>query len=448
MSAFKAYDIRGIYLKDFNQDDAYKIGYFLPRLLNANKVLVGRDIRLSSDEIFSYLAKGITDAGANVLDAGLATTPMIYWGTAFYKLNASVQITASHNPAEYNGFKVSMHDALPVGYDNGLRQIETWIKSEPVIISETKGKILPFDVKKDYLSFLRKYIPDLTGMKIAVDCSNGMAALFVNELLGKDPIYIYDDLDGTFPNHEPNPLEQENLHGLISKVLTEKCDIGVIYDGDADRVMFVDEKGKFISPDLMIGVLAHYYAGKESGNVLQDIRTSKAVGTYVAKLGFNMHTWRVGRAYAALKLRDIKGIFGGELAGHYYFRDFYYSDSGLLASMLLLNVLCGFKRKGKSVSEVIKGISAYANSGEINFRIQDKLGAMNALKDYFSNEEKPTADFDFDGYRLEFPEWWFNVRPSNTEPYLRFLAEALTDELLQKKLEAVHRIVEPFLDKA
>lgn len=448
MSAFKAYDIRGIYLKDFNQDDAYKIGYFLPRLLNANKVLVGRDVRLSSDEIFSFLAKGITDAGADVLDAGLATTPMIYWGTAFYKLDASVQITASHNPAEYNGFKVSMHDALPVGYDNGLKQIETWINSEPVNISETKGNILLFDVKTDYLNFLSKYIPDLTGMKIAVDCSNGMAALFVKQLLGKDPIYIYDELDGSFPNHEPNPLEQENLHGLISTVLSEKCDIGVIYDGDADRVMFVDEKGKFISPDLMIGVLAHYFAGKEAGNVLQDIRTSKAVGTYVAKLGFKMHTWRVGRAYAALKLREINGIFGGELAGHYYFRDFYYSDSGLLASMLLLKDLCGFKREGKSVSEVIKGISAYANSGEINFRIQDKLGAMNALKDHFSSEEKPTADFDFDGYRLEFPDWWFNVRPSNTEPYLRFLAEAISEDLLQQKLKDVRRLVAPFLDKA
>jgi len=447
MSAFKAYDIRGIYLKDFNQDDVYKIGFFLPQLLNATKILVGRDVRLSSDEIFSYLAKGITDAGADVLDAGLATTPLIYWGTAFYKLDASVQITASHNPAEYNGFKVSMHDALPVGYDNGLCQIETWIKTEPVVISEVKGKILPFDVKTEYLSFLSKYIPDLTGMKIAVDCSNGMAALFVKDLLGKDPVYIYDDLDGSFPNHEPNPLEQGNLHGLISTVLSWKCDIGVIYDGDADRVMFVDENGKFISPDLMIGVLAHYYAGKEKGNVLQDIRTSKAVGTYVAKLGYKMHTWRVGRAYAAIKLREINGIFGGELAGHYYFRDFYYSDSGLLASMLLLKVLCDFKRKGKTVSEVIKGISAYANSGEINFRIQDKIGAMDALKSFFCLEEKPMADYDFDGYRLEFAEWWFNVRPSNTEPYLRFLAEALTDDLLQQKLKEVRRIVEPFLDK-
>jgi phosphomannomutase len=448
MSAFKAYDIRGIYSKDFNREDVYKIGYFLPKLLNATKVLVGRDVRLSSDEIFSFLAKGITDAGADVLDAGLATTPMIYWGTAFYKLDASVQITASHNPAEYNGFKVSMRDALPVGYDNGLKQIETWINSVPIDISETKGNILPFDVKTEYLIFLGKYIPDLTGMKIAVDCSNGMAALFVKQLLGKNPIYIYDELDGSFPNHEPNPLEQENLHGLISTVLSEKCDIGVIYDGDADRVMFVDEKGKFISPDLMIGVLAHYFAGKETGNVLQDIRTSKAVGAYVAKLGFKMHTWRVGRAYAALKLREINGIFGGELAGHYYFRDFYYSDSGLLASMLLLNVLCGFKRQGKSVSEVIKGISAYANSGEINFRIQDKLAAMNALKNYFISEEKPTADFDFDGYRLEFPEWWFNVRPSNTEPYLRFLAEAISEDLLQQKLKDVRRLVAPYLDKA
>lgn len=448
MSAFKAYDIRGKYPHDFNKADAYKIGFFLPRLLQAKKVLVGRDVRLSSDEIFEYLAKGITDAGADVLDAGLATTPMIYWGTAFYKFDASVQITASHNPAEYNGMKVSMHDALPVGYDKGLKQIETWMKTEPIILSKNKGIIQPINIKADYLNFLNSYIPDLKGIKIAVDCSNGMAALFVKDLLGQNPIYIYDDLDGSFPNHEPNPLEQENLQGLISKVLSEKCDIGVIYDGDADRVMFVDEKGHFISPDLMIGVLAHYYAGKETGNALQDIRTSKAVGEYVAKLGFKMHTWRVGRAYATPKLREINGIFGGELAGHYYLRDFYYSDSGLLASMLLLTVLGGFIREGKTVSRVISGISAYANSGEINFKIQDKTGAMVALRDYFSTAEKPLAEFDFDGYRLEFPAWWFNVRPSNTEPYLRFLAEALTDDLLQQKLKEVHRIVAPFLDKA
>lgn len=448
MSAFKAYDIRGKYPSDFNKDDAYKIGYFLPRLLKTKKVLIGRDVRLSSDEIFENLARGITDAGADVFDAGLATTPMVYWGTAFHKFEASVQITASHNPAEYNGMKVSMHDALPVGYDNGLNQIESWMKTEPIIVSETQGKIRQIDIKSDYLKYLSKYIPDLTGMKIAVDCSNGMAALFVKDLLGKEPIYIYDELDGTFPNHEPNPLEQENLHGLIAKVLTEKCDIGVIYDGDADRVMFVDENGHFISPDLMIGVLAHYYAGKETGNVLQDIRTSKAVGEYVAKLGFKMHTWRVGRAYAAPKLREIKGIFGGELAGHYYMRDFYYSDSGLLASMLLLKVLGDFIREGKTVSQVINGISAYANSGEINFKIQDKSGAMDALKDFFSAAEKPVADFDFDGYRLEFPDWWFNVRPSNTEPYLRFLAEAATDDLLAQKLKEVRRIVAPYLDKA
>lgn len=446
MSAFKAYDIRGKYPSDFNRDDAYKIGYFLPRLLSTNKVLVGRDVRISSDEIFEYLARGIMDAGADVFDAGLATTPMIYWGTAFHRFEASVQITASHNPADHNGMKVSMHDALPVGYDNGLKQIETWMSTTPVVVSKNRGKMLNFDIKKEYLVFLSKYIPDLTGMKIAVDCSNGMAGLFVKDLLGHDPLYIFDDLDGSFPNHEPNPLEQENLHGLIAKVLSAGCDLGVIYDGDADRVMFVDEKGHFISPDLMIGVLAHYFAGKETGNVLQDIRTSKAVGEYVAKLGFKMHTWRVGRAYASPKLREINGIFGGELAGHYYLRDFYYSDSGLLASMMMLKVLSGFIHEGKTVSQVISGISAYANSGEINFRIKDKQGAMDALRDHFSAAEKPLADLDFDGYRLEFPAWWFNVRPSNTEPYLRFLAEARSDELLKQKLKEVRLIVAPYLD--
>jgi len=448
MTPFKAYDIRGIYNIDFTKTDVYKIGFFLPGLLKTDKILIGRDVRTSSPEIFEYLTKGIIDAGADVYDLGLATTPYVYWATAAFNFDASVMITASHNSKEYNGLKISRTNAFPVGYDSGLNILEEKVMQEIPQPLENKGGLIPFAQHDKYMEFFKPYIPNISGLKVSIDCSNGMASLFIKRLLGDKPLYMFFEPDGTFPNHEANPLVPENVEPLKMHVVENSSDLGIIFDGDADRVMFVDEKGMFISPDLIIAVLAHYFSSREKGAVLQDIRSSKAVGEYISRLGYSMHMWRVGRAFAAPKLKEIKGLYGGEYAGHYYFRDFYYSDSGLLASMLLLNVLCGFKRKGKSVSEVIKGISAYANSGEINFRIQDKLGAMNALKDYFSNEEKPTADFDFDGYRLEFPEWWFNVRPSNTEPYLRFLAEALTDELLQKKLEAVHRIVEPFLDKA
>ena len=446
MSAFKAYDIRGIYNKDFNAQDVYRMGYFLPELLKSNKVLIGRDVRTSSPEIHAALVQGINDAGADVYDLGLATTPLVYWATAQFGFDLSVMITASHNPKEYNGLKISRTNALPVGFDTGLAELEKRVFGEDEIIMRPSGKVFAFDKHAEYVSFLKSFGFAFDNLRLSVDCSNGMASLFVKELLGEKPVYLFDTLDGTFPNHEPNPLEEHNLAALQQAVKAHQSDIGVIYDGDADRVMFVDENGVFIPPDLMIAVAGHYFLEKKGlrGNVLQDIRTSRSVTTYIEKLGGTMHMWRVGRAYAALKLREIDGIFGGELAGHYYFRDFFYSDSGLLASLLLLDTLAEFHKKGLKVSEVIANIVKYSNSGEINFRIERKQEAMDALRAYFEKEEQSTAFYDFDGYRVEFKDWWFNVRPSNTEPYLRFLAEANTRELLEAIVSKAKEIVAGF----
>ena len=444
MGAFHAYDIRGVYNVDFDKDTAYKVGYFLPELLDTDKVLVGRDCRTSSDEIHEYLLKGLTDAGADVYDIGLSTTPMVYFGTASYGFKASVQITASHNPAEYNGMKVSRENALPVGFDNGLGQIQEWILSgRECPAAEVRGQVHQMDIRKDYLAFLLKYKGDWSGLKIAMDVSNGMASLFVRDIFGDQPSYIYEEMDGRFPNHEPNPLVQKNVEALKALVAEKKADIGVIYDGDADRVMFVDENSRFVSPDLMIAVLGHYFLEErgEKGIVLQDIRSSKAVGEYLAPMGGEMHTWKVGRAFAAHKLRELDGVYGGELAGHYYFRDFFYSDSGILASILILNVVAKMKAQGISLSQLISRIERYQNSGEINYRIEDKKGAMDAVRDWFMAQEKATAYMDFDGYRVEFPHWWFNIRPSNTEPYLRFICEADSAELLKEKVEKVNEII-------
>ena len=444
MGAFHAYDIRGVYNVDFDKETAYKVGYFLPELLSADKVLVGRDARVSSPEIHEYLLKGITAAGADVYDIGLSTTPMVYFGTANYGFKASVQITASHNPAEYNGLKVSRENALPVGLDTGLGQIKEWIESgRECTPAAVQGKVYPMDIKADYLAFLLKYKGDWSGLKIAMDVSNGMASLFVRDIFGDAPAYIYEEMDGSFPNHEPNPLVQKNVEALKTLVAQTKADIGIIFDGDADRVMFVDENSRFISPDLMIAVLGHYFLEErgEKGYIHQDIRSSKAVGEYLAPMGGIMNTWRVGRAYAALKLREIDGVFGGELAGHYYFRDFFYSDSGILAAILILNVVAKMKAAGVSVSQLISRIEKYQNSGEINFRIEDKKGAMDVIRDHFMAQEQSTAYMDFDGYRVEFPQWWFNIRPSNTEPYLRFICEATSKELLEEKVETVKKIL-------
>ena len=445
MGAFHAYDIRGIYNVDFDRETAYKVAYFIPELLGTDKVAVGRDCRVSSDEIHDAVLRGITDAGADVYDLGLTTTPAVYFATANCGFKASIQITASHNGPQYNGMKVSTENARAGGYDAGLKTIRQWIdEGRPTPVAAKRGSVHPLDVTEDYLAFLLRYKGDYSNIRIAMDLSNGMANLYAKRIFGDAPEYLFDELDGRFPNHDPNPLIPKNIEALQALVRKSGADVGVIYDGDADRVMFVDENARFISPDLMIAVLGRYFLVErgEKGLVLQDIRSSKAVGEYLAPMGGEMRTWKVGRAFAAEKLREIDGVYGGELAGHYYFRDFFYSDSGLLASIIILNVVSALKKEGRTLSSLIAEIEKYENSGEINFRLEDKAGAMEAVREMFCAQEKPTAFMDFDGYRVEFPQWWFNIRPSNTEPYLRFICEASSRELLDEKVAAVRKLLE------
>lgn len=444
--AFKAYDIRGVYNRDFNGSDVYKIGFFLPDLLGAETILIGHDVRESSPEILEFLCKGITDAGADVHVAGECTTPMIYWATAKFDYQASVMITASHNPAQYNGLKISRADALPVGFDSGLSELLEMAENDAIVPAAIPGTYSNFSFKQDYLDFLNNYKTDFSNLNIAVDCSNGMGSLLIRDLLGDSPHYIFEERDGSFPNHQPNPLEEENVADLKKLVLQNSCDIGLIFDGDADRVMFVDEKGIFIQPDMMIAILADYFSAQgQEGKAIQDIRTSKSVTEYVEEKGFEMEMWRVGRAYAALKLREINGLFGGELAGHYYFRDFYFSDSAYLTALIVLGEVSKLKKAGSSLSEKIKTISRYFGTGEMNFHIDRKAEAMNALKEAFSEKEAAVSFYDFDGYRVEFKDWWFNVRPSNTEPYLRFLAEARSPELISEIKELALKVLAPFI---
>jgi len=446
MGAFHAYDIRGIYGVDFDKTTAYKIGYFIPGLLGADLVLVGRDGRLSGQEIHDALIQGITDAGADVDDIGLSSTPLVYFGTAYYGYKASVQITASHNPAEYNGMKVSRENALPVGLENGLGQIKQWIdEGRPTPVAAKKGEVRSKDIKADYLAFMRRFKGDYSGLKLAFDLSNGMGCLFAKEIYGEEPAYIFDTIDGRFPNHEPNPLIPKNVEPLKELVRKTGADVGVIYDGDADRVMFVDDKARFVAPDLVIALMSRYFIderGEKNPRVLQEIRSSKAVSEYLTPLGADVHTWRVGRAFAAPKLREIDGLWGGELAGHYYFKDFFYSDSGILASMIVLRIVAALKKEGKTLSQAMDSLVRYQNSGEINFKLEDKKGAMDAVREYFCASEQPLKSMDFDGYRVEFKEWWFNIRPSNTEPYLRFICEATSEELLEEKIAKAQEILE------
>lgn len=444
MGAFKAYDIRGIYNKDFDKETVYKIGFFLPKLLKSSVVLVGRDVRTSSDEIFASLCEGITDSGSDVYDIGLATTPMVYFSTVHFGVDASVQITASHNPAKYNGLKISRTKAVPVGSDSGLKELEAMVNEQAIVVSGKKGKIVSKDAKKPYLAFLKQFVPDTSSLNLSIDCSHGMANLLVKDLLGSDHHYLYDHFDGTFPAHEPNPLEVENCKDLEEAVLRNKSDIGVIYDGDADRVMFLDENGRFLQPDYITSVLGYHYLSSEKGNVLVDIRTSRSTTEYLTKLGATVHIWKVGHAFAKTKLRDLGAIFGGELAGHYYFRDFFNCDSGFLASLIVLDVVAKLKKEGITIGSFIDSIIAYANSGEINFKLEQKDQAVSALYDRFVTHDKPEKVLDFDGYRIEFPTWWFNVRKSNTEPYLRLVVEAKNEEELKARTQELSAIIKQF----
>ncbi len=453
MKAFKAYDIRGIWGEDLNEEIVYRIGYFLPEVLKAGTILVGRDMRLSSDAMFESLTRGITDRGVNVDTIGLCTTPMVYFATARHNYEGSVMITASHNPSNYNGLKVTCAGAAPVGYDKGLNIVEQYVESDkPTIPATEKGIIRDIDIREEYLAFMRQYLVDDLNMNIAVDCSNGMSALLIKDLLGDKPYYINDTADGHFPGHEPNPLEPDNQTQLKQLVLKKHCDVGLLFDGDADRITFVDEKGCFVSPDLIIALLGHYFFEEkhEKGIVLQDIRTSRAVARYLSRM-FDATTeiWKVGRAFAVDKLRELDGCYGGELAGHYYFRDFFYSDSGILAALIVLRILNNFKKKGRKLSQIIDEMSRNLyNSGEINFKIEKKQEAMDTVLSYFMDSKfeyefnKFLRFLDFDGYRVDYTHYWLNIRPSNTEPYLRFIAEGTTEGILRAIVTKTREIIE------
>jgi len=445
MNAFRAYDIRGVYERDFNADDVRKIGFFLPQLLSASTVLVGRDDRASSPEVFEALCDGITAAGSNVLSIGQSTTPTVYFATASLGVDAAVQITASHNPPEYNGLKICKAGALPVDYSTGLADLEEMCATQKMIPAENHGVVRETDVRGDYLDFLRQYLPDLSSLKIGVDCSNGMAALLIKELLGSRPLYIYDEVDGTYPNHPPNPLEEENCADIKQLVTENHLDIGLIFDGDGDRLMFIDEQGRFVQPDLITAVLAEHYLANGPERILHDIRTSKSVTERIIELGGEPHMWKVGHSFAKMKMRELGCIVGGELAGHYYFRDFFNCDSGILTGLIVLSIAAKLKANGSPFSSCIDNLMRYANSGELNFHIEEKEKAVAELVKHVTEKENPTAVYDFDGVRMEFANWWFSVRSSNTESYLRLLIEADNETLLAEKLAMANSLLHPFI---
>jgi len=446
MSFFKAYDMRGEFGTDFDLETVFRIGRWLPPVLGARRMLVGRDARLSSEAISDALCRGLTASGCDVDDMGLATTPMVYFFTAQKGYDASVQITASHNPASHNGMKVSRARAVPVGYDTGLSEVEARVRSgELPPEAAAAGSVRTVSYRQAFVQWLLKHRPDLSGLRFAVDCSDGVAGLVARDVFGEGPVYLNEVPDGHFPHHAPNPLEVGNCEQLMACVKEHGLDAGVIFDGDADRVMFVDETGAFIQPDYLIPVIAHAFLVREPGaTVIHDIRTSRGVIEALHADGAKTMMGKVGHAFAKVAMRETGAVCGGELAGHYYFRDFFCCDSGELASLLVLGALAEAKRRGVSFSGLIAPICRYANSGEMNFRVADKDGAIAALLAAVEPFGAPLAEAAFDGVRVEFADWWFNVRKSNTEPYLRLIVEACGAAVLAARTTLLRGVLSPF----
>lgn len=455
MGFFKAYDMRGTFGVDFDLETVFKVGKALPKVVGGTRWLVGRDCRASSSAVRAALVAGLRAAGAEVTDLGLATTPMVYFFTAEDDFDGSVMITASHNPPSDNGLKVSRRGALPVGYESGLAEVEKLVAADVADYSapaeDLPATTDPVRLAK-YVSWLKAQadLASIGRLRFAVDCSDGMASILAHELF-PNAVFINDMPNGAFPHHAPNPLLAASREQLAAVVREKRLDCGVIFDGDADRCMFVDENGTFIQPDYLIPVLASTYfppsqpslpSQPPRSSIIHDVRTSRAAIEAIRAMGCEPVIGKVGHAYAKVLLREVKAVCGGELAGHYYFRDFHGCDSGELAALRILGAFAQAKARGETVSRYMEPICGkYANSGEVNFKVADKPAAIARVLAVAKTFGAETGRCEIDGVRLEFAEGWISVRQSNTEPYLRLLAECDTAERLKTWMDALSAAV-------
>ena len=445
---FKAYDIRGIYPDQIDEEDAWKIGFSTARFLrsllrgyergqaNAQCLCVGRDMRTHSVALARALMEGMNASGANVIDIGMIDTPQMYFAINHLGTCGGVQVTASHNPAKYNGFKISGQGARPVGGDTGLKEI----KHIATALIHTKGRVTgsveKYDLTDEYKNHILKFVNvNIKPMKIAVDASNGMAGKMVPVVFTDLPIKIIPlnfVHTGKF-RHEPNPLIEKNLAQVKSAVKKNKCDFGICFDGDGDRLMMVDEKGKTIGCDLMTALMAPYFLKKQpKSTIVYDLRSSLVVTEEIIRNGGTPRRERVGHAFMKKAMRDSHAIFGGELSGHFYYSDNYYADSGMITLVHVMNII---SKAGVPMSELIKPLRRYSGSGEINFEVEDKQAKMDELARRYNDGQIDHLD----GITIGYKDWWFNCRPSNTEPLLRLNIEAKNKELLKEKLSEMEK---------
>lgn len=434
---FRAYDIRGIYGETLTDDMARDIGRAFVTFLGCRRVAVGRDMRPHSTPLFDALARGLTEQGADVIDLGLCSTPMSYFAIGHLDTDGGIMITASHNPGEWNGFKLSRAGAVPISGDSGIAEIGRIIDEGAYAPpAGTTGTVGTFDVAPAYAEMARRFADLDRPLRIAADLANAMGIHEIRALdglLNIDP--LYDTLDGTFPHHEANPLKTETLADLQEMVRRGDYAFGIAFDGDADRVGFVDERGEIVSNDMTAALIASAILEREpGGTVLYDLRSSRAVREVIEEHGGRPSMCRVGHAFIKAQMRAEGAVFASELSGHYYFRENLCCESSALAALMVANVL---SRSGRTLSELIAPLQRYYASGEINSTVEDADAVYRRLRERFPDGRA----FELDGLSIEYDDWWFNVRPSNTEPLVRLNLEARTRELMEERRDEVLAII-------
>ena len=432
---FKAYDIRGIYPTDINADIAYAIGRAYITFTGAKKVVIGRDMRPHSQQLFEGISKGITDQGADVIDLGLSSTPQSYFANGTLKADGSVMITASHNPGEWNGFKLCKADAVPISGATGIMDIQKIVEEKAWQESPVKGKISTYDISGEYAAFLRSFAKLDRKLKVVVDYANAMGLYEIAGITDLfDIVPLYDVMDGTFPNHEANPLKTDTLDAIRAKVKEVKADFGAAFDGDADRCGFIDDNGEIIPMDLFTALIAQDILSRGPATILYDLRSSRAVKECIENNGGKAIQCRVGHAFIKNQMRENDAVFAGELSGHYYFKQNFTAESQGLAMIMLANLICA---KNCPLHELISPLKKYASSGEINSKVADVKPILAEIKAKYADGHM----FELDGISSEYADWWFNVRASNTEPLLRLIVEADTKELMEEKRDELLAII-------
>jgi phosphomannomutase len=422
---FKAYDVRGIYPGELDESGAYAIGRAYVEQFEPRRMAVGRDMRLSSPNMAAAVIRGAAEAGAEVLDLGLVGTEMVYFAVGELELDGGIEVTASHNPKEYTGMKIVRRGALPVGGESGLLDVRDRALKIDDAAGAAPATVTPYDIWPAYVDRVLSFIDvdALRPLKVVIDAANGMAGAMLPPVLERLPIEVkrcYFDPDGSFPNHEPNPLLPENREFIVAKTLEEGADLGVAFDGDADRCFFVDDTGEFVPGDFATALLAESVLAKEPGaKIIYDVRASWAVPETIERAGGTPLVNRVGHAYIKHRMRKEHAAFGGEVSGHYYFREFSQADSGVVPFLLMLELV---SKSGRTLSELLARYrSEYFITGEINTPVADVALKLQELKERYASEGTVSH---LDGVSFDADDWHFNVRPSNTEPLLRLNLEA------------------------